>query len=267
MEPMPERSDFDVPHALTRRGFLKTAWLTFGATCLLGLPEATVDAGGPPVIWHGSRELPLVAITVDDCYSLRALGALEGVLDRFPDARLTFFPTGRALLNTSVRASGLWHRLAANGHELGYHGFEHELPSLSSASELTGDFDRWLAACADAIQEQPQVRFARPPYGDISRSFEDMCSERDLSIAMWSTDWAGAWDDARRRVAAVQPGDIVLVHTRDQDIENLEMALSVLAGQPLGFVTLSTLAADCVGAKDAACRIPLIPKGRLPKDG
>ncbi len=223
-----------------------------------------------PILWHGSRELPLLAITIDDCYSLAAVQRLAQVLRGHPEVKATFFPTGRALLNTGARDATLWPRLRAQGHEFGYHGYDHEAPSGMSAHELQADFRRWLGTLSEAAADTPAVHFARPPYGDASLSFQEFCEAEQLTLAMWSADWGGAPATAMRRVRSVQAGDIVLMHGRFPDAENLEPALATISDLRLCKVTLSELQSACggvfPGGKVATCECGNGPKESIVKD-
>jgi peptidoglycan/xylan/chitin deacetylase (PgdA/CDA1 family) len=227
--------------ALSRRGFLKITAVVLGQTLLGRRLGALAATDAPPVLWHGSREQPALAVTIDDCHSLSGLHELEDVLSDHPELTLTLFPAGRALVNTSSRDPDLWPRLAARGVEIGYHGFEHQRSSLMSVGAMSADFDRWLEACSQAVGETPAIRFARPPYGERGYSFLELCRAHDFAVAMWSAEWSGARVHALGRISAVQQGDIVLLHTRLQDIDNLRTALAILADLPLCYVTLSRL--------------------------
>lgn len=229
---------------MTRRDFLKTmhAMLCYAALCYAKpLVRALCE---PAVIWHGKRDVPLIALTFDDCYNLIALHELEDILDDNIEARVTFFPTGLALRNTSSKDAELWQRLLAKGHEIAYHGYSHDLPSTMSTNEMIADFEGWYGLCSQVLDRTPEVRFARPPYGDMSSSFMNLCCERSLVPVMWSSNWGGIHRRRYREVEQVQNGDIVLLHIRQQDVENARAALPIIKEKRLRVVTLSELLSD-----------------------
>ncbi len=234
----------NAPRPLTRRDFLKASYamLWYGMLSCARPGLATAAASVPPrIFWHGSRHLPYVSITFDDCYHSALLQDLERSLEAYPSIRVTFFPVGIALINTTSRDPQLWKRLLGKGHEIGYHGYAHEYPGKLSSAQMLSDFDKWLEACTQVLGEVPMVRFARPPYGDLSYSFLNLCVEQNLIPAMWSAIWAGALENARRKMARVRNGDIILLHVRYQDIENAREALPIVQSLSLRAVTLSKL--------------------------
>lgn len=229
----------DTPR-ISRREFLKLAGLSL-ASFLLEPALSAHAAADPPVMVHGRRDLPFVALTFDDCYLFREMQRLEAILDNTPGLKVTFFPVGTALENTSTKDPDLWPRLYRKGHEFGYHSYDHTTPSEMNTPDAIADYDRWLEAVSRAIGETPPVRFARPPFGDRSFSFLDMCVARDLIVAMWSTDWPAMLDPNRRSSRRVEAGDVIIFHTRAEDNDNLPVILSMLTERKLHPLTMSEL--------------------------
>ncbi len=232
---------------LSRRAFLKAGAVALTPFLMPGAGALRDESDFPPILWHGSRDLPLLAVTIDDCYNLAAMQRLAQTLEGHPETKVTFFPTGRGLLNTSDQDADLWPRLSAGGHEFGYHGYDHESPGGMSAARLQADFARWQETLAEATGDAPAVRFARPPYGDASYSFREFCQSEQLTLVMWSANWGGARDTVMRGLASAQAGDIVLLHGRFPDVENLEPALALVLHLRLCQVTLSELQSACGG--------------------
>jgi hypothetical protein len=89
------------------------------------------------------------------------------------------------------------------------------------------------------------VRFARPPFGNTSPSFLNMCAQRGLVPTMWSTGWGGPTESViTYTVPKIQRGDIVLLHTRPEDMDTTADALPELAARNIQPVTLSRLYLD-----------------------
>ena len=106
-------------------------------------------------------------------------------------------------------------------------------------------FDRWLDALREVLGEEPLVRFARPPFGNPSPSFLHMCTVRGLVPTMWSTGWGGGTEKVVKYIVPrVRNGDIVLIHTRIEDMETTEQALPELAERSIQPVTMSRLYLD-----------------------
>jgi hypothetical protein len=108
------------------------------------------------------------------------------------------------------------------------------------------DYDRWLDALREVLEDKsPVVRFARPPFGNTSPSFLHMCAQRGLVPTMWSTGWGGPTESVvNYTVPKIQRGDIVLLHTRIEDMYTTEQALPELAQRGIQAVTMSKLYFD-----------------------
>jgi hypothetical protein len=120
-----------------------------------------------------------------------------------------------------------------------------------SAEDVIADFDRWLDALREVLGEEPDVHFARPPFGNTSRSFLTMCVQRGLVPTMWSTGWGGPTEDVvTNTVPKIQQGDIVLLHTRPEDMDTTVDALPELATRGIQPVTLKSLYLDLLKEKN-----------------
>ena len=177
----------------TRRDFLKLSSASIAAGMLeLHAPRVFADKGQDvnfQVFHHGRRDQAKIVLSYDDCHLVKKLQALEKILREYPEAKITLFPTGEALLKTNDKDTGIWQRFVENGHEIGSHTFDHGNPGTRSAKDLINDYAKWLAALYQVTESRPTVRFARPPFGSLSPSYQKMCTEYGLIAAMWSTNW------------------------------------------------------------------------------
>jgi len=215
-----------------------------GVLTALVLPQAdglAAHSVSPVVLYHGSRNFSVVAMTFDDCYDLELLQKWASFLEQYPDQHVTFFPVGIALENAAIKKPDLWKNLIAQGHEIGYHSYSHSIPSTLSGSEFLEDYKKWYSAATKAVGVEPKVRFARPPYGELSFSFLNMCSRNKLKAAMWTDSWGMADVYFEKEKELSQKGDIILFHIRFQDVENAKIALPYFLGRSLSPVTLSEL--------------------------
>jgi len=173
------------------------------------------------------------------------LHKLEDILEKNPEVRITLFPVGEALLNNQSKDPGVWNRFYDKGHEIGYHSFNHANLEVVSPENVLADYDRWLDALREVLGVEPLVHFARPPFGNVSKSFRYMCANRGLVPTMWSTGWGGPTESVvAYTVPKIQPGDIVLLHTRPEDVKTTAVALPELAKRGIQPVTLSRLYLD-----------------------
>ena len=220
-------------------------WKKFGAfLCVLGLvlllpgPEPVRTAGAPAEVTLDSP--PLVALTFDDGPRSSTTGPLlDGLALR--EVPATFFLVGNRIPGNE----DLVRRMAAEGHQVGLHTYDHvELKGLSRKDfdlqvgktralivSLLGEGDYWL----------------RPPYGLIDEKARSWCGG---PIILWSVDpedWKD--DDIDRIVAAVvehvSDGDIILLH--DLFPSSAQAALRVvdtLLARGCCFVTVEQLMAE-----------------------
>ncbi len=205
--------------SLSRRDFLKLGGAAFVSTAI-GRPfTAAAVSASPPIIYHGTTFYPRLAVTYDDCQLVTRLHMLQSSLTANPTVRVTLVPVGQALLNNESKEPGIWKWFHSQGHEFGYHSWDHTDPFVRTDAELLADYDRWQDALYRVLGDKPLVRFARPPFGNLSSSFLDMCRQRGKVATMWSTGFGGAVDVGVDLARHAQNGDIALMHTRNQPAE------------------------------------------------
>jgi peptidoglycan/xylan/chitin deacetylase (PgdA/CDA1 family) len=249
--------------SLTRRDFLKVTGVGLTA---VALPRAgLVPPPSPvPVIYHGDRALPRIALTFDDCWHPEALRQLTGLLEPYPGYHLTFFAIGDAIEIDETLQPGLWKTIHDGGHEIGYHTYHHYDPQVMSTSSLIADFDSWMKLLRTTIGIEPPVRFARPPYDDLSLSFQELCRERGLVATLYSAGFeATTMDDSMLLVSRTENGDIVQMHTYQDppkgrsDVEITAKAVPYLANKGFALVTMSELYRDVLrdAVNSAGCDI------------
>ncbi len=231
---------------LSRRDFLKLSGAALVAGVLEGYAPRVFAKGAENadfrIFKHGRRDQAQVALSYDDCHLVTKLQNLERMLAEHPEMKITFFPTGEALLRTTEKDAGIWQRFLDAGHEIGTHTFNHLNPGIRSTKSLLEDYDLWLAALEEATERMPFVRFARPPYGNLSPSYQEMCTERGLVAAMWSASWGGELALAKKNIAAAENGDVVLMHISSQDVnKNTPYIFSFLSEKKMRSVTMSAL--------------------------
>lgn len=220
-------------------------WKKFGAfLCVLGLvlllpgPEPVRTAGAPAEVTLDSP--PLVALTFDDGPRSSTTGPLlDGLALR--EVPATFFLVGNRIPGNE----DLVRRMAAEGHQIGIHTYDHvELKGLSRQ-----DFDLQVGKTRALITQLVGEGnyWLRPPYGLMDRQAGQWCGG---PVILWSVDpedWKD--DDIDRIVAAVvehvSNGDIILLH--DLFPSSAQAALRVvdtLLARGCCFVTVEQLMAE-----------------------
>jgi peptidoglycan/xylan/chitin deacetylase (PgdA/CDA1 family) len=250
----------------SRRDFLK---LTGTALLAASLPDASTrldeafglataqEAEPAPLIWRGSARQRYVALTYDDCYLVNRMQDMEELLAQYPEVKITLFPVGVALLSNQEKDPGIWNRFHEQGHEIGYHSWDHTNFGVMSPKAALEDYARWLSALQAVMGFQPVVRFARPTYGSLAYSFDVVCSENGLVNTMWSTGWGGELEIGLNAAKKSRNGDIVLLHIRTQDYNTSVQAFPWMRENGLGAVTLTKLYDDLLREQNESegCRI------------
>jgi peptidoglycan-N-acetylglucosamine deacetylase len=187
-----------------------------------------------------------IALTFDDGPDPASTPAILDALAR-RGMRATFFLVGER----AARHPDLVRRIAAEGHEIGNHSWDHpSLPTLPSR-EVEDQLRRARAALAPHGH-----RLMRPPFGN--QTLRTWLAARRLGyrVVIWTVmgeDWQddGAETIAARILARAAPGTIVLLHDtlyafeeeRYRDRTPTIGALDILAERlpDYGFVTVSEL--------------------------
>ena len=220
-------------------------WKRFGAflcaaslAVLLPGPEPAKQADAPAEVTLSDP--PLVALTFDDGPRSSTTGPLlDGLALR--EVPATFFLVGNRIPGNE----DLVRRMAAEGHQIGIHTYDHvELKGLSRQ-----DFDLQVGKTRALITQLVGEGnyWLRPPYGLMDRQAGQWCGG---PVILWSVDpedWKD--DDIDRIVAAVvehvSDGDIILLH--DLFPSSAQAALRVvdtLLARGCCFVTVEQLMAE-----------------------
>lgn len=192
----------------------------------VGLATGTVAHAGPalaPVVPSLGRALGIelrqegaegVALTFDDGPHPRGTPAVLEKL-REGGAVATFFLAGEQV----VRRPALVAEIVSAGHRVELHCHRHRNQLRLTPRQLLEDADRAKAAIEEAGGQA--VSGYRPPYGIFSalglRAVRGR-GWRPLLWSRWGRDWAASATPAsiaRRAIAGVGAGDVVLLHDAD----------------------------------------------------
>ena len=219
-------------------------------------PARTRPAGGPAEVELESR--PLVALTFDDGPREATTGPLlDGLALR--EVPATFFLVGSRIGGNE----DLVRRMAAEGHQIGVHTFDHVALKGLSRRDFDIQVGKTRAVLADLLGEGEF--WLRPPYGLIDQA---AASWAGGPLILWSVDPEDWKDhDVDRIVAAVvehvSDGDIILMH--DIFASSEEAALRVvdaLLAKGYCFVTVEQLMEQRGAAPEAGARCRAFPPGK-----
>lgn len=169
--------------------------------------EWIVEAPAPPNPPPPSRACSL---TFDDGPHPLGTPVMLDVL-RAHGAKATFFCLGHA----AEKYPDIVRAVAADGHEVGIHGWTHTQVDTMTHRELKRDIQRSRERCEQLVGRT--VRYARPPYGTVTAGFLEVCRELGLEGVGWHTtaeDWVALRPEDILFNLAWQgvAGKIVLLH-------------------------------------------------------
>jgi peptidoglycan/xylan/chitin deacetylase (PgdA/CDA1 family) len=178
-------------------------------TSIAPLRRATM----PGLAGMGRRDR--VALTYDDGPDPAATPLFLDLLER-QGVHATFFLLGRH----AAEHQGLVREMAARGHELAVHGWDHRCVLVKSGRELEADLARTVDLLHGISGERPA--WYRPPYGVMSVPALRAARAAGLRTVLWST-WGRDWQRSatperivRRVERRLVPGGTVLLHDSDR---------------------------------------------------
>jgi peptidoglycan/xylan/chitin deacetylase (PgdA/CDA1 family) len=158
---------------------------------------------------HGLEDREIY-LTFDDGPDATGTRAILEVLNFF-NAKGTFF-----FLGERVEAlPDLCRQVARDGHEIGVHAWDHSDLERKSLKRIT----QALGNSLDAISKvaQGRIRYARPPYGRLTRNYTSAARKLGLRTVLWdvsSGDWGcgSSFEIIRNLSSKPLAGRIVLLH-------------------------------------------------------
>ena len=203
-------------------------------------PAKAVEAGY--TVFHGDREQPRVALTVDDCYNIDHVQAVIDLCREY-NVPVTFFVIGKAL---KVKDREVWQAALDAGCEIGNHTFSHaRLPDLNRDG-IISQLTRTQSRLDEVLGWHYAMQVMRPPYGRLSA---DPSHKSDLWVVEAIEDagyvHAVRWDvsqtDPGKALRDVQCGSILLYHANPKDIRCLTRLIPDLVKAGYECVTVSEL--------------------------
>ena len=195
---------------------------------------------------HGSRESKKVAITVDDCYKTATEWIEADVeLCKQYGIHMTFFPIVKTgCLEEKYR--NLWQSVLDAGCEIGCHGYQHLRLGSFDYWTLVKRLGRWQEELDKTLGYHYQTRWLRPPYGSIDGGKKLNDKQVTSALKRYGFDHYVHWEvsetkNMEKALEDIQPGSILLFHSKKKDTRFLEQLIPVLQEQGYEMVTLSEL--------------------------
>jgi len=208
-----------------------------GTAATVALTAAGYQSMAPTGQWYGrtftglDRGTKQLALTYDDGpndpHTLRLLDVLAQ-----HDVHATFFLIGRFV----QQCPNIVRRIAAAGHVVGNHTFNHPLLIFKRAAEIRRELSDCRAALRDAIGGHPSAfsNLFRPPFGGRRPAVLRVARELGLDPIMWNVtgyDWnAPPAAVIERKVARrIRGGNVILLHDGGHKQMGADRSQTVLA--------------------------------------
>ena len=202
--------------------------------CAVDQPALTADAQAPM-----EKEIKYVALTFDDgprCSTTTEL--LDGLRER--GACATFFLVGEQIEGNE----NLLKRMAAEGHQVGNHTWDHTRLKGSSAEKVTAEVEKTDKKLREVLGEGEY--WLRPPYGQLDEAQKAWIPVPMVQWSVDSRDWESKNTEkiVAKVLKEVKPNSIILLH--DIYPTSVEAALRIvdaLQAEGYWFVTVRELLA------------------------
>lgn len=208
---------------------------------------AVVSAGEYPdaVIRQANSGKPAVALLINVAWGTEHLPDMLVTLKKH-GARATFLVTGQ----WAQKNADLLRTMAADGHEIGNHGWDANRSPLEllGKGQIRQDIEKADTAIAAVLGRQ--ARYYQPHMGELDRGGRIVKTARELgyTTVLWTPgqdtiDWRKDTTAAKvlERVADVKAGDIILMHPTEPSRKALAGVLEIIRNKNLRPLTLSEI--------------------------
>lgn len=205
--------------------------------CLLLLCGTALATPAGFLVYHGDREVPRIAITIDDIYDADVLRMMHELSVEY-DVPFTYF-----VLGTQIRESdkAIWEDVIARGGEVGNHTWKHPYLTRISIHNARNQILLTQEAFDNMIGYHYPLRLLRPPFGyykEGSVNLLDMFYEYGVEKTVM---WDVSYTDPVQARAATENGSILLFHTNYVDLECLKVLIPQLIEDGFELVSVSEL--------------------------
>lgn len=235
---------------LSRREFIKLSSLLVASLLIPGAfakvlasegsfegeVEYVTDEDG--VIRKGDTNRNIVLMTYDDGGKA---DYIKTILDAYQSFRSqsTFFVTG-AWLEKNIELAA---EIVGQGHDLGFHGWDHQCLTELKSDELKEQFLKFEEVKSKfELTTGYEIIFFRPPYGAYNKKVLSLAREQGMYTVLWSLESGGldgVEKTTKRVVERVRKGAIVLSHsTRWGDVYSCKPILEAFSAMGMRSVNL-----------------------------
>ncbi len=196
-----------------------------------------VPEGFLPICSGSRTEEKIVALTIDDCNQSWNLHEIIRIISAY-DGKGTIFPIGENV----ARLAPVLKSAVSQGFEIENHTQSHSGLYSQSDEELAYQIWQQNREVSLALGVDYQMHFLRPRGGDNrcdQRTHAYMRQMGYYGIAYWTQE--GSLSTADDIMAHLKPGDIILFHTTDYDLEVITQLVPMLHAAGYRMVTLNEM--------------------------
>lgn len=189
-----------------------------------------------PIIWRKKDETKRIAVTIDDCFSADNMRTIMRLAEEY-NADLTFFPKGE----TIKRNADLWREIYEKGYEIANHTYHHSNVSDLDEDKLRKTITMSEQALNEALGVNYHMTLFRCPTGDGMREtkLHKILTELGYqAVASWDNSGTR---DAQTVLKNAKPGQLILFHATNKDVERLKVVIPGLAQAGYEMVSVNTL--------------------------
>jgi len=194
-------------------------------------------------IRHVSRDLPMVAITMDDCANINIVyETFQYCVEH--EVYITFFPIG---YNLHAKDAAIWQEIAASPWaEIGSHTMHHYCWEKCRKVTIGQELDDFSAKLDEVLGYHYDLRVVRPPHGHYSTTRQGGNASTVQAITeAHGYDHVILWDvsqtTASKCLSSVKNGSILLFHAYAKDMKCVKTIIPKLQERGLQMVTVSML--------------------------
>lgn len=184
-----------------------------------------------------------IALTFDDGPNVAYTNHVLDILKKY-DVKATFF----IVIKNANKNLSILHRMKEEGHEIGFHSYQHESAWELLPKKTLTEISRGEAALQ---AENVTFRYMRPPWGTFNLFTLYQAKKHGLKVVLWNIeafDWRKsqtAKGIEQEVLSRVEDGSIIVLHDSggaegapNRTIEALDGLIPALLDQGYQFVTL-----------------------------
>lgn len=207
-----------------------TLCLTLLCTSALAVPPGFL-------VYHGDRETPRIAITIDDIYDENVLRMMHELSVEL-GVPFTYF-----VLGTQIRESdkAIWEDVIARGGEVGNHTWKHPYLTRISIHNARNQILLTQEAWDNLLGYHYPLRLLRPPFGYFKEGDVNLLPMFYEYGVEKTVMWDVSYIEPEQAREATENGSILLFHTNYADLECMKVLLPQLIADGYELVTVSEL--------------------------